>query len=77
MSAPKTLSGFRLRSVMLQANVLRVSSDLSRVKVRRTDPKTKQVQELLFDLATTPANNDPSDLWLQDGDIIEVPERGA
>jgi ankyrin repeat protein len=77
VSAPKTLSGFRLRSVMLQANVLRVSSDLSRVKVRRTDPKTKQVQELLFDLATTPANNDPSDLWLQDGDIIDVPERGA
>ncbi|HXJ56652.1 MAG TPA: ankyrin repeat domain-containing protein [Verrucomicrobiae bacterium] len=77
VSAPKTLSGFRLRSVMLQANVLRVSSDLSRVKVKRTDPKTKQVQELVFDLATAPANNDPSDLWLQDGDIIDVPERGA
>jgi len=70
----KTLSGFRLRNVLFGSNVLRVSSDLSRVKVKRTVPKTKQTREFVFDLTVYPANYELTDLWLLDGDVIEVPD---
>jgi hypothetical protein len=113
-SAPKageqdrTLSTFRLKDVIFSANVLRTSSDLSRVRVTRTEALTKTRNEWTFDLTQTepiqpsanvsgfqpmrppiaasiPGGLPPSeasrvtpyehDLWLRDGDLIEIPEK--
>jgi ankyrin repeat protein len=66
------VGSFRLNEVLREANVLRTSSDINRVKVKRVDPATKQTQEMLFNLE----QSDPkTDLWLRDGDVIEVPEK--
>ena len=46
----KTVYGFRLKEVIYGAQLLRVSSDLTRVHVKRTDPKTKQRREWTIDL---------------------------
>lgn len=71
----KTQRSFRLKPVLQGANVLRVSSDLSRVKVKRVDPATSQSRELLFDLSEKQPYDERTDLWLRDGDVIEVPEK--
>jgi ankyrin repeat protein len=47
------------------------SSDLSRVKVTRHDPKTGEKHEWILDCS----NSQSPDLWLHDGDVIEVPEK--
>jgi hypothetical protein len=66
------MSMFWLGSTVRNANVLRASSDLRRVKVRRVDPASKQPREIILNLERA----DPRiDLWLRDGDQIEVPER--
>ena len=44
----------------------------SRVKVKRVDPASGQPKEWTFDLDQLAA---PNDLWLRDGDVIEVPEK--
>jgi len=51
------------------------SSDLTRVKVTRKDPATGQAKEFTVDVSKSlpPA----ADLWLRDGDVIEVPEKSA
>ena len=49
------------------------SSDLSRVKVTRKDAKTGKVTEFIVD--TTRKPSETGDLWLRDGDVIEVPEK--
>ena len=60
-------------------NVLRSTSDLSRLRItRRADPAINQpAGELTVDLEAFQRNNKQQwdDLWLRDGDIIEVPER--
>ena len=70
-SSPQS-SMFWLNSTVRNANVLRASSDLARVKVRRIDPTTKQKQEVVLNLEKADPRND---LWLHDGDVIEVPEK--
>jgi len=97
----KTLYTFLLNEVVKQANVLMLSSDLSRVKV------TRHGVEMLCNLeppaprrggggrggggggfgggggrvgrggasGSFALNNAPPDLWLRDGDVIEIPER--
>ncbi|MGA2541649.1 MAG: ankyrin repeat domain-containing protein [Verrucomicrobiota bacterium] len=89
--AERTLYTFSLNEVVHQANVLLLSSDLSRVKV------TRHGAELLYSLEPLAggrggpgrrggggggggrgfgmASNDDNDLWLRDGDVIEIPER--
>ena len=51
------------------------TSDLMRVAVVRTDPKTGKRLEIFVDAhlanGTLPAN----DLWLRDGDVIKIPEK--
>jgi ankyrin repeat protein len=64
-------ASFMLRSVLDNSKLVRVSSDLSRVKVTRADPATKKTTEWTVD-CTNPKD---SDLWLRDGDVIEVPEK--
>ena len=53
--------------------VLRSSSDLSRVKVTRKDARTGRTVVLTVDVSENPQRNE--DLWLQDGDVIEVPDK--
>ena len=91
----KTLDTFSLNEVVHQANVLLLSSDLTRVKV------TRHGQEMQYNLVPPPPENnnpnrppgvqiampppggvrthptppDSADLWLRDGDLIEIPER--
>lgn len=52
-------------------NLLRSSSDLSRIKIKRTDPITKQTRELIADSKVPQQQN----VWLRDGDVIEVPDK--
>ncbi len=70
-------------------NLLLSSSDLSQVKVIRHDPKTGKNREWILDCRPSPASfngsvvfsginqTQPSysELWLRDGDVIEVPEK--
>ena len=65
-------TGGRLNSVIRAANVIRSSSDLSRVKVGRVDPITGEKREMIFDLTQIDKRND---LWLRHGDVIEIPEK--
>jgi len=69
---PPGTPSFKLLPVLNNSKLIRVSSDLSRVKVTRTDPATKKTAE--WDVDCTSAN-DLSDLWLRDRDVIEVPEK--
>jgi ankyrin repeat protein len=62
---------FMLRSVLDNSKLVRVSSDLSRVKVTRVDAQTKKKLEWVVD-CTKP---EQADLWLRDGDVIDVPEK--
>jgi ankyrin repeat protein len=62
---------FWIKPVLHKSNLLLASSDLSRVKVTRRDTKTGKKQVWTLDCS---GNNAP-DLWLRDGDVIEVPEK--
>jgi hypothetical protein len=68
-------------SVALQQDsvkrVLRSSSDMSRLKIKRTDPTTKRTTELAADAQVFMAGKKPiaEDVWLRDGDVIEVPDK--
>jgi ankyrin repeat protein len=66
------LPSFRLKDVVNRANVLLASSDTTRVKVKRANPATGQTDEMIFNLEKTDPN---TDLWLRDGDVIEIPEK--
>ena len=63
---------FWLRPALLSSGLLMASSDLSRVKVTRRDPATGQKLEWVLDCR----DGQPApDLWLRDGDVIDVPEK--
>ena len=68
---------FWLASVVQRSGLVRSTSDLSRIRVIRRDPASGQETVFSADLApsagTRPTPND--DLWLQDGDRIEIPDR--
>ncbi len=85
---------FYLRPVLMNSGLLRTSSDLSKVKVKRHDKTTGQVYELTFDcsdsqsgqipqpalqypggVSSGPGASPAEDLWLRDGDIVEVPDK--
>jgi ankyrin repeat protein len=68
-------------SVALQQDsvkrVLRSSSDMSRLKIKRTDPATKKTTEIAADAQVFMAGKKPlaEDVWVRDGDVIEVPDK--
>jgi len=64
---------FWLNQTVKRSGLLLTSSDLSRVAVRRLDIETGSSQEWTFDLTKEPSVG--NDLWLRDGDVIEVPEK--
>jgi ankyrin repeat protein len=61
-----------LKPALLNSKLVLASSDLSRVKVTRLDPVTGQKREWVVDCSD---GKPAPDLWLRDGDVIEVPER--
>lgn len=61
-----------LEVVIYRSNLLLSSSDVSRVKVTRTNPETGEQFTMEYNLEETEY---PDDLWLRDGDIIEVPDK--
>jgi ankyrin repeat protein len=71
------LNCFRLNEVLRQSGLLRVSSDLARVRLTRTDPATKKFTQWIVDRSPGVAFAPQTDLWLRDGDLIEVPDKGA
>jgi ankyrin repeat protein len=64
--ADTAVPSFLLNDVVRDANVLLNTWDLSRVRLTRGGAKHT------FDLTTDPA----PDVWLEDGDVIEIPELG-
>ena len=67
-----TPPAFSLLPVLRDSGLLRASSDLSRVRVRRRDTTTGQNYDLVFDCSD--ADNSPT-FWLREGDAIDVPEK--
>lgn len=51
-------------------SILRSSSDLSRLELKRIDPVTKKSLKVWVE-----PKSGPDDLWLRDGDVIEVPDK--
>lgn len=62
---------FGLNAWLQSSGQLLISSDLSRVKVTRRNVETQQDEERIFNLTINP-NDSANDLWLKDGDRIEV-----
>jgi hypothetical protein len=62
---------YSLVPVLTTSGLLRASSDVSKVKVTRVDPGGAK-KEWVLD-CSDPKN--APDLWLRDGDVIEVPEK--
>lgn len=52
-------------------NLLRSSSDLSRVRISRIDPTTGKTNVIITDSKLS----QPYNVWLRDGDVIEVPDK--
>jgi cytohesin len=74
VNAPNaTPPSFALLPVLQSSGLLRASSDLSRVKVKRRDAATGQAYELVFDCSN--GSGPGPGFWLQNGDAIEVPEK--
>lgn len=69
---PGSGADFSLRPVLLRSHLLATTSDLSRVKVNRHDPVTGEPLEVVLNYENPPS--DP-DLWLRNGDVIEIPEQ--
>jgi ankyrin repeat protein len=72
--------GSYLAAAMRQPQVqslLTSSSDLARVKVTRLDPKTNKAKVIVEDVEPFWNQKRPfwEDLWLRDGDVIEVPDK--
>jgi hypothetical protein len=62
---------FMLWPVLDESKTLLASSDLSRIKIKRTDAAGK-IHEWTVDCSNP---NSPPNFWLRDGDVIEVPEK--
>ncbi len=74
---PIVLQTFRLKEVVYGSGLLRASSDVTRVRVTRAAKVwTINLQTVAFrnerSSAMLPAEHD---LWLRDGDVIEIPEK--
>jgi len=84
-NSEQTLFTFRLKAVVIWSGLVRASSDTMRVRVSRLDPQMNQPKQWTMDLTRVQLPYDPGrdpsriasehDLWLRDGDVIEVPEK--
>lgn len=64
-------TSFMLRAVLDESRLVRFSSDLRRVHVRRKDAATHKDLEWTLDCS----DERLPDFWLRDGDVIDVPEK--
>jgi hypothetical protein len=67
-----SLTPFWIKPALRSSDLLLSSSDLAHIKVKRTDPATGQKNQWIVDCSD---GKPAPDLWLRDGDIIEVPEK--
>src|SRR5262249_39304433 len=67
-----TIAIFWATEVLQASGLLRTSSNLRQVKVTRTDPKTKSADAAVANLEGVEPGS-ANDLWLRDGDVIEIP----
>jgi ankyrin repeat protein len=67
-----TARSFRAREVILYSDFLRASSDQARIKVTRSNPNGAADRWTINLLKEGPEEHD---LWLRDGDVIEIPEK--
>jgi hypothetical protein len=65
-------ASFMIRSVLDQSKLVRFSSDLTRVKVTRPKGADGKPQVWVVDCS---GKSPLPDLWIQDGDVIEVPDK--
>lgn len=72
VTAIATAVPYWIKPVLINSGLILTSSDLSRVKVTRSDPVSGQKREWMVDCSE---GKPAPDLWLRDGDIIEVPEK--
>lgn len=63
---------FTLTGALARSGLIRGSSDLSRVTVRRRDPVTGQTAEAIFNCRNR--EGDGGSVWVNEGDEITVPE---
>jgi ankyrin repeat protein len=68
----KELSGFWLSHVVQESHLVLASSDLTRVTVKRS--AAGKANNIVVNLGKMEPY---SDLWLEDGDVIEIPEKGG
>ncbi len=61
---------FFLSNILTRSELLRSSSDTTKVKLKRVDPTTEQAVEWI----TNPFSS-KNDFWVREGDVIEVPEK--
>lgn len=67
------LNSFYLSETVFGTRALLSSSDTKRVKVIRMMPGAGGTKEMVYDIGAI--QKTPEDLWLRDGDVIEVPEK--
>jgi ankyrin repeat protein len=65
-------ASFMIRSVLDESKLIRSSSDLTRVKVTRRESANAKPRVWVVDCSVP---DKAPDLWLRDGDVIEVPEK--
>jgi hypothetical protein len=65
-----------LKSPEVEA-ILFSSADLSRVRVTRTEPGSAKPREITENVQALWEGKEPlaNDLWLRDGDVVEVPDK--
>ena len=63
------IRGFWLKNALQESSSLMTTSDTEAIKIHRKSAATEEKQIISFDLDA--AGN--GDVWLQDGDVIEVP----
>lgn len=66
-------TSFWLGQVLRMSRLALNTSDLTRIKVLRAGGPNGETKELVLDLKET---SYPNDLWLEDGDVVTIPDKG-
>ncbi len=72
VTGPQNIGGFWMKTTVYASGVLRDKSDVTHVKCRRSTGSTTSPLEVEYNLITAQF---PDDLWLQNGDVITIPDK--
>jgi len=72
-SSVRANASFLIWQVLSNSKLLLASSDLAHIKVKRIDPETRKPRVWTVDCS----NPNIPDLWVKDGDVIEVPDKAG